>query len=184
MIPATLFRAALGSDLDAIPASVQNLHRDDRCDRIAGTVEVRTTRHMLGRILCLIGGIPRVAGPVPAELRIERCGAGERWSRAIGPWRFSSVATAEPGALIERTGMMELRLAVSVAEGGIRFDQKSAHLRVLGLRIRLPRILAPRIEAFERPGSDGSSAEIGVTLRAPLAGLLVSYTGCVRRDPE
>jgi hypothetical protein len=183
MIPATLFRAALGSDLDAISACVQDLHRDDRGARIAGTVEIRTARRLLGRVLCLVAGIPRIDGPAPAELRIERCGAGERWRRAIGPWRFSSVATPEPGAVIERKGMIEMRLALSVTDGGIRFDQTAAYLRALGLKIRLPRFLAPRVEAFERPGADGCSAEIGVTLRAPLAGVLVSYTGCVRRDP-
>ena len=45
-------------------------------------------------------------------------------------------------------------------------------------RVRLPRLLAPRVEAWER--ADEGGVRVSVCVMSPLTGPLISYEGLVR----
>jgi len=56
------------------------------------------------------------------------------------------------------------------AEGGaLAYASEGAALRVSSLRVRLPRLLAPRVEAWER--ADEGGVRVSVCVTAPLVGV-------------
>jgi len=95
----------------------------------------------------------------------------------------------EPGTLINVLGdarRVELLLRVSVtAEGHLRLHSERAWLRLGGLRIPVPRLLAVRVEVID--GFDESTGRQTVAARAvnPLLGTVLVYRGSFlwRREP-
>jgi hypothetical protein len=82
--------------------------------------------------------------------------------------------------MAERTGPFELLFRLSVRGGALAYEQEGAFLRVSSLRVRLPRLLAPRVEAWER--ADEGGVRVSVCVTAPLAGLLIRYEGLVETE--
>ena len=84
--------------------------------------------------------------------------------------------------MAERTGPFELLFRLKAEGGALLYASESAALRVKSLRVRLPSLLAPRVEARERADEDGVRVSVCVT--APLFGPLISYEGLVRTEEE
>ena len=83
--------------------------------------------------------------------------------------------------LAERTGPFKLLFRLSVEGGALAYRSEGAALSAGRLRVRLPRLLAPRVEAWERADEGGRGVRVRVRVTAPLVGLLVEYEGLVRK---
>ena len=73
---------------------------------------------------------------------------------------------------------MECVFQVRPVEGGIAYEQAGARLCLGPLRLPMPRVLAPRIEAVAIAVPEGM--QVRVTIGSALAGWLLTYEGLVR----
>jgi hypothetical protein len=179
-----LYPRLLGSVWDSLGSGVRDIHRGGSESRLSGTFEIQASTTKLGRLLCTLARLPTCSGTTRCDVLVEASATSERWSRLLGTWRFASTQLEEGGFLVERIGALDLRFRLGEERAGIRFTQVGACLRVFGLRVRIPRIFAPTVLAFELPGSDARAALIDITLKAPFVGMLVRYHGEVRRNPS
>jgi len=179
--PAGLYARLVGEGWGALDEPVRRLHLRARG---AGTFAVRRGEGLVARAVARLMGLPRGGEAVPLRLSIEPHGGGERWRRKFDGREFVTEQGEQAGPLLaERAGPFELLFRLSVEGGALLYSPEGAALRVSSLRVRLPRLLAPRVEAWERAdGSGGVRVEVCVT--APLVGLLIRYEGSVRTEDD
>jgi hypothetical protein len=177
-----LYPRLLGSAWDTLDASIRDLHSGGADCHLAGTFEIRASATRIGRFLCALCRLPTQSAIVQCDVLVEASEASERWCRSFGAWKFASTQFEERGLLVERIGLLDLRFRLAEEGGGLRFPQVGAYLRLLGLRLRIPRVLAPNVVGIELPGSEPGTVLIDITLNAPLVGTLIRYRGEVRRS--
>ncbi|MDT5270072.1 MAG: hypothetical protein QOH49_2258 [Acidobacteriota bacterium] len=177
---AGLYERLVGEDWDGLDEPVRRFHL---CARGAGVFAVRRGEGRVARIVARLMGLPDGGEAVPLLLSVEPHGGGERWRRTFAGKEFVTEQNEHAGPLLaERTGPFELLFRLNVEGGALAYRQERAALRAGGLRVRLPRLLAPRVEAWERAAEDGVRVSVCVT--APLVGLLIRYEGLVRTKEE
>jgi hypothetical protein len=129
-------------------------------------------------------GLPEGGEGVPLLLSVEPHAGGERWRRDFAGREFvTEQGEHAAGLLAERAGPFELLFRLTAEGGALAYAQEGAALRVRGLRVRLPRPLAPRVEARER-ADEGGGVRVSVRVTAPLVGLLIRYEGSVRTEDD
>ena len=177
---AGLYERLVGEGWGRLDEPVRRLHL---CARGGGTFAVRRGEGRVARVLARLLGLPASGEAVPLLLSVEPHGGGERWRRNFAGREFVTVQGEHAGKLMaERTGPFEMLFRLSVEGGALAYRQEGAFLRIKGLRVRLPRLLAPRVEAWERAAEGGVSVSVRVT--SPLTGPLISYEGLVRTEGE
>lgn len=180
-VRAGLYERLVGDGWEALDEPVRRLHL---CARGAGVFAVRRGEGRVARIVARLLGLPRGGEAVPLLLSVEPHGGGERWRRTFGGRDFVTEQSERAARLLaERTGPFELLFRLNVEGGALAYRREGAALRVGGLRVRLPRLLAPRVEAWER-ADEGGGVRVSVCVTAPLVGLLIKYEGLVRMEEE
>jgi hypothetical protein len=112
-------------------------------------------------------------------------GKAERWHRTFEGRSFDTLQREGAGRMLaERAGPIELLFELSEEGGALVYKQTRAALRVGRLRVPLPRVLAPRVEARERGADDGRSVEVYVSSSAPLVGLMLTYEGRLSMESD
>lgn len=178
---ARLYARLVGEGWDRLDEPVRRLHLRARG---AGLFAVRRGEGRVARAAARLLGLPEGGEAVPLRLSVEPHGGGERWRRDFAGREFVTEQGEHAGPLLaERAGPFELHFRLSVEAGALAYRQQGAFLRVRGWRLRLPRPLAPRVEAWERAG-EGGGVRVSVCVTAPLAGLLVRYEGLLRDAEE
>lgn len=151
--------------------------------RSSGTFVVRRGAGRVARLVARLLGLPEAGEAVPMRLTVTPHGGGERWHRAFADKDFITEQRTHTGSLLaERTGPFELLFSLTVEGGALAYSQKDAFLRVRSLRVRLPRRLAPRVEAWER--AEGRGVRVSVRVTTPLFGRLIEYEGRVMWEEE
>ena len=172
---ARLYERLVGEGWESLDEPVRRFHLGARG---AGLFAVRRGRGRFARVVARLLGLPEGGEAVPLLLSVEPHGGGERWRRNFAGREFVTEQGEHAGALMaERTGPFELLFRLSAEGGALAYRQENAFLRVRELRVRLPRLLAPRVEAWER--ADAGGVRVSVCVTAPLTGPLVSYEGLV-----
>jgi hypothetical protein len=175
---AGLYERLVGEGWDSLDEPVRRFHR---CARGAGVFAVRRGEGRLARVVARLMGLPGSGEAVPLLLSVEPHGGGERWRRNFAGKEFVTEQGGHAGALMaERTGPFELLFRLTAEGGALAYAQVGAALRVRSLRVRLPRLLAPRVVAWER--ADEGGVRVSVCVTAPLIGLLIRYEGLVRTE--
>jgi hypothetical protein len=177
---AGLYERLVGEGWDVLDEPVRRLHL---CERGVGVFAVRRGRGRLARVVARLMGLPQSGEEVALRLSVEPHGGGERWRRNFAGKEFvTEQGEHAAGLLAERTGPFELLFRLKAEGGALLYAQEDAALRVKSLRVRLPRLLAPRVEAWER--ADEGSVRVSVCVTAPLVGPLISYEGLVRTEED
>jgi hypothetical protein len=177
---AGLYERLVGDGWDGLDEPVRRLHLRARG---AGVFAVRRGEGRFARVVARLLGLPEGGEAVPLLLSVEPHGGGERWRRNFAGREFVTEQGEHAGALMaERTGPFELLFRLTAEGGALAYRQEGAFLRVRSLRARLPRLLAPRVEARERAEEGGVRVSVRVT--APLAGLLIRYEGLVNVEED
>lgn len=166
-----------GDGFDLLHPLLQSLHRGS--GRLEGSVALRFGRGlagMWGRRLARKVGIPDIAGPHHLEVDIRHDETTLYWNRRFDRASevlsvFTPVGTWPDGHWIERTGPVEMKLAVDVDDGSWRW-------RPIGLRVRgltVPLWLVPRTTAGKL--ADDGKYRFHVGFSFPIAGEILSYSG-------
>ncbi|HEX8146084.1 MAG TPA: DUF4166 domain-containing protein [Pyrinomonadaceae bacterium] len=175
---AGLYERLVGEGWGDLDEPVRRLHL---CAGGAGVFAVRRGEGRAARLVARLMGLPEGGEAVPLLLSVEPHGGGERWRRNFAGREFVTEQGEHAGALMaERTGPFELLFRLNAEGGALAYYQEGAFLRVRSLRVRLPRMLAPRVEARERADAGGEGVRVSVRVTAPLTGPLISYEGLVR----
>lgn len=180
--PLPLYAQILGPSWSDLADSVRRLHETGSGLNATGTFRVRRGDNRLARLLATLAGMPKAGDAVPMQLVVEAFVGGEDWRRSFGGRPLVSKQGDHPsGLLLERMGSMEMRFALAVENGALGYQSRRVTLCLSLLRVPLPRWLAPRVTAWEKPGPDGQ-VQISVESRLPLVGRLISYEGMIVVD--
>ena len=169
----TLFPTLLGSEWNQIAPSVQRMHGAGASVLARGQADVTGENHLPARCLRRLLGLPASGLGQPVEVRIERHGSRETWTRHFGNRRMHSVLDldSELMQLSERLGPVNLRF--ELRRDGTAIDWKLHGASVLG--IPLPRALLGSVLARSESRDNRYAFEIDTQL--PLLGQLVGYRG-------
>ena len=158
---------------------IRVLHSKCATTSVHGWMRVEHGRHPLAGILARRLRLPRSSAAVHAELTVTPVDGGERWLRTIGAERLETWQhQSDSSELSERFGCLEFRFRLAAADGRLVFVQREAALRFSARRLRLPRWLAPRIEAHE-DAADARRVRVRVRITLPVVGLLIAYDGLI-----
>jgi hypothetical protein len=146
-----------------------------------GEFDIRHGRRALARLLARCARLTRPGDAVPTVLTVTAIdGGSECWDRRFGETHLSSTQHRHrDGLLAERIGFTELLIRVTVVDGGVSYASAGAALRCGRVRVALPRWLAPRVSADERPGERPGRVRTRVSVAVPVAGELLCYSGYI-----
>ena len=184
---AGLYERLVREGWGGLDESVRRLHACGREGaRAAGTFTVRRGTSRAARLLARLLGLPQSGEAVPLLLSVTPLGGGERWHRSFAGHDFiTEQREHEAGPLLaERAGPFETFFRLTAEGGALAYRSEGASLRAGRLRLRLPRRLAPRVEASERACEDGGGVQVSVRVTSPFVGLLIEYEGLVRTKEE
>lgn len=181
----TLYQSVLGDRFTTLPPALRRFHaRTNACAR--GHVSVRRGRGLVARLVASIMGLPPASEQLAIELRTTIEDDREVWTRSFASPTGSSVGRPmitrqwrEGPLLVEALGLTRTYFELELASEplGLRFVQRRCTI----LGVPVPRVLAPRVEAFAW-SSDAEGWVVEVHISLPVIGLLVAYAG--RMTPE
>jgi hypothetical protein len=156
---------------------LQALHRNSGV--LGGQVQLQFGKGLagaVGRRLVRRLGVPESAGPHRLDVDIRHDATTLHWNRCFDRKhhvrsRFRPEGHWPGGHWVERTGPLEIELAVDIVEGGW-------HWRPLAVRVhgvRMPMWLVPRSRAYKRIEDGRYRFFVGFTL--PFLGEVFSYSG-------
>lgn len=110
-----------------------------------------------------------------SAVRTFRLGSGTR--------RMVDAITAGPTGLVDNLGAhrrWEAGFTARVVDGAVQLTSTGVALQLAGRRIRIPRLIAPRVALVERFDDATGSQHVEVTVDLPLLGRLYEYGGSFR----
>ena len=163
---------------------VRLFHAGGPPGRWSGRFNVTHGPGPVARLLARLMRLPAAGEGVSVRLAVTDEGErGERWERTFEGRPFvTSQREHEGGFLAERVGPVEVLYRLEAEGGALLYRQARAALCAGPLRLRLPRRLAPSVEAREWAVAGEAGVRVRVRGRAPLVGTLVTYEG--RVEPE
>jgi hypothetical protein len=149
--------------------------------RCVGTFCIRRGRNPAARLVARMLRLPADADDVPTTLRILTGSHADTWERVFGDSVLATThRTLHDGTMVERFHFVELRYRAMRNADGVEHRQTSAALACGGLRVPLPRWLAPSVVGFESATATPNLVRVQVEVRLPVIGMLLSYDGVVK----
>ena len=159
---------------------IRSLH-SARLVRARGHLRVDRGPNLLARLLATMLRLPRPSVAAETRLTVRVTGNGERWERTIDGRPIATRQYESRQHLAERFGASEFRFALEARERSLFYVQRAAAFVLGRVRLRIPDVWAPRVEAREDPaGPTAIRVDVRVTL--PLLGLLIAYDGTMELD--
>ena len=166
-----LFAALLGAAFAQLPEPVRRVHDGRQVKELAGRCEVRRGRGVLAWLFGAAAALPRASGDVVVQVRIDRRGDGEVWTRHFGGQRMQSRLWPDDGLLCERLGLVTFRFRLGVADARLVWTLQS--VRALGVPLPLAWFRGVRAEEGVADGRYG----FRVSASVPGVPVLVAYAG-------
>ncbi|HEV2862665.1 MAG TPA: DUF4166 domain-containing protein [Pyrinomonadaceae bacterium] len=165
---------------------VRRFHSGGPAARWSGRFNVSHGPGFVARTLARVMRLPAAGEGLSVRLVVtDEGGRGERWERTFGGRPFvTSQSEHGEGFLAERVGPVEVLYRLEAEGGALLYRQARAALCAGPLRLRLPRGLAPSVEAREWAEAGEAGVWVRVRVRAPLVGTVVTYEGRVEPEVE
>ncbi len=171
-----LFERALGSDWQALPASIRRLHSVRDLESFSGRAEVTRGSAPLSRLAASLFNFPPACMDTPLTVTKERRGERRDWDRNFSGRKFRSYwsPSGRPLCLKERFWPFTLELQLAADSAGMRYTVRRGWLA----GIPLPSGLLPKAEIreYEEDGTFCFDVALGLPLKG---GLIVRYRGTV-----
>ena len=162
--------------------SVRRLHSAGEIVQASGIFRVRHGQNPLARWLAWLAGLPLAGEAVNVRLTVIPTRGGEQWRRSFAGRALASFQLKGPdGLLAEQMGPLEMWFRLEISRVALIYHPRGAALRLGPLRLALPRWLAPRVCACEKPARDRDGVHTFVEVSVPLLGLVLAYEGTVTR---
>jgi hypothetical protein len=169
---ASLFPSLLGDAWPQLAAPVRRLHGGSSSITMRGSADVEGASRLPARILRYLLGLPGPGPTQAVEVRIERHGMREVWTRRFATGLMRSVLSPGPGrTLHEQLGPATLRFRLH--RNGDAIEWQLIGASVLGLP--LPRKWLGSVSA--RSGAADGRYPFSITARLPLFGQWIAYRG-------
>lgn len=169
-----LFPRLLGeSAWRQLPGPVRRMHGSDACVLARGIANVEGDHNFALRALRRMLGLPHPATRQPLEVRIERHGSREIWTRHFASGRMQSILhhDAEATHLLERLGPVILRFKLCPDAQGVTWHLDGATM----LGLPLPRRWLGTV--LSHSGERDGRYAFTIDTRLPWLGRLVAYRG-------
>jgi hypothetical protein len=178
IITSGLYPKLLGVSWSDMDNAMRRLHSSDGTVRAVGVFNVHHGDNRLARALARLAGLPAAGEAVDVGLEVSAREDGEEWRRTFaGHHLVSTQSYRSDGLLVERMGIVEMRLRLEVAGEALSYQTVSAALLFGPLRLPLPHWLSPCVTAWERPVGDTNQIHVSVEVSFPLFGRLIAYDG-------
>ena len=169
-----------------IDTALQRMHCNSKPVHAVGVFRVSRGTSLGAKLLLLCLRLPPATAAAQVELTVRPEGESETWLRLFDGKPVATVQRESgSGELAERFGAIEFRFRLSFVDHTIHYRQGIVILR-LALpffpEIRLPRWASPHVAAWETAGASETETRVRVEVSTPLAGLLFSYEGILRRE--
>jgi len=175
--PQALYADVLGSAWPELAEPVRAIHAAGRTVRAGGRLRIAHGRNRAARWLARLLRLPRASERADTRLIVTRYAGGEQWHRTFDGRRIDTCQyRAGGGALCERFGLLEFRFQLAASQGSLVMRQTDAALHWGAVRLRLPDVCAPRIDAREDPAG-ARRIQIHVRVTVPLIGPVLTYDG-------
>ena len=172
-LPPALFPDLLGHEWPRLGEAVRRVHGGSGHVLARGMADVEGSPRVIARCLRKLLSLPEPGPRQAVEVRIERHGPREIWTRRFSVGQMRTVLDRKPDTslLRERFGPLAMHFALERRGESIRW--RLAGARLLGLP--LPRAVFGQVLAHcgERDGR----YEFDIDTRLPLLGQLVAYRG-------
>ncbi len=176
-----LYRRALGSAWDALPAPIRDMHDATGTWVAQGRADIERGTNPLARIAAFVNRFPKAGRDVPITVRFDESGGRETWTRIFAGKSFSSVQYEGRGRderlIVERFGPMAFAMAMVVSDGRMQLVVRGWSF----LGLALPKILMPVGNTYE--SVEGGRFNFHVEIGFPWTGLIVRYRGFLERTP-
>lgn len=183
---AGLYERIVGDRWHRLDEPVRRLHERAGRQCFEGDFEVSGASGLVARALKRLFGMPSNGQDVRVRLEVKPSEGGghfEYWHRTFGGRAFVTEQwDGGCGMLAERAGPLELLFRVGELNGALVYRSARALLRLGPVRLPLPRLLAPRVDAHERGVPGGVS--VYVCANAPLIGPLIAYKGVLKLEGD
>jgi hypothetical protein len=181
-----LYPRLFGEAWSEIDTPLQRMHCNPGPVHAKGVFRIRHGTSLGAKLLLWFLRLPPSNDAAQVELIVRPAGEYETWSRLFDGNPIVTVQRGSAsGLLADRYGPLEFRFQLSFAEHTIHYRQVGVILRFplpFSPEIPLPRWASPHVFAQEAAGASEMETSIRVEISAPLAGLLFSYEGKLRRE--
>jgi hypothetical protein len=185
-VPSALYPRLFGAAWSEIDPALQRMHYTGEPVHARGVLRVLHGTSLGAKLLLWFLRLPPPNAAAQVELIVRPVGESETWLRLFDGKPIVTVQReSASGLLVDRYGPLEFQFQLSFADHTIHYRQVGVILR-LALpflpAIPLPRWASPHVSAQETAGASEMETRILVEVSAPLAGLLFSYEGRLRRE--
>jgi Domain of unknown function (DUF4166) len=185
-VPGALYPRLFGAAWSDIDTALQRMHCNGEPVHAAGVFRISHGTTLGAKLLLWFLRLPPPNAAAQVELMVRPVGESETWLRLFDGKPVVTVQRESgSGVLAERFGRIEFRFRLSFADHAIHYRQVGVMLR-LALpffpEIPLPGWASPQVSARETAGASEVETRVRVEVSAPLAGLLFSYEGELRRE--
>jgi hypothetical protein len=183
-VPDVLYPRLFGVAWSDIDTALQRMHCNCEPIRAVGVFRISHGTSLRAKLLLWFLRLPPPNAAAQVELIVRPVGDSETWLRLFDGKPVATVQRGSvSGLLAERFGAIEFRFRLSFADHTIHYRQAGVILCLPFFpEIPLPRWASPHVSAWETVGASEMETRILVEVSAPLAGLLFSYEGKLRRE--
>jgi hypothetical protein len=182
-VPGALYPRLFGVGWSEIDAALQGMHCNPDPVHAKGVFRISHGTSLGAKFLLWFLRLPAPNAAAQVELIVRPAGESETWTRLFDGKPIVTVQRAVSGLLADTFGPLEFRFRLSFAEHTIHYRQVGVILRLLFFpEIPLPRWASPHVSARETADAGEMETRVQVEVSAPLAGLLFSYEGKLRRE--
>jgi hypothetical protein len=185
-VPGALYPRLFGAAWSEIDPALQRMHCNVEPVHARGVLRIRHGTSLGAKLLLWFLRLPSPNDAAQVELIVRPVGESEIWSRLFDGKPILTVQhESASGLLADQFGPLEFRFRLSFADHTIQYRQVGVMLRFavpFFPEISLPRWASPHVFAWETAGASEMETRLRVEISAPLAGLLFSYEGNLRRE--
>jgi hypothetical protein len=173
-----LYQRLMGNSWCQLAEPLRSMHATSSTVRACGQFRIDYGPHPVARLFARWLRLPHQSAAADTRLVVFARGDREHWERTFDGRRFATLQYQWHDDLAERFGVLQFRFRLHVSDGSLLYIQRQAAVLCWPVRLPIPALCAPRVEAREdRAGP--KQVQVVVRVLLPGIGLLISYAGTV-----
>jgi hypothetical protein len=177
-VSAPLYQRVMGHSWCQLAEALRSMHATSSTVRARGQFRIDYGSHPVARLLARLLRLPHPSAAADTRLVVSAHGDREQWERTFDGRRFVTLQYRWHDDLAERFGVLQFRFRLQVSDGSLLYVQRQAAVLCWRVRLPIPALCAPRVEAREDPAGP-KRIRVQVRVVLPGIGLLISYAGIV-----